>query len=63
MLAETFLTARSITHIFAPVFVTVADAFSIMPANIDVTWIMRNTANVIPMSGAPNLPLSFTKSL
>jgi hypothetical protein len=36
------------TQTFAPVFVTVAEAFFIMPANIDVIWIMRKTENVIP---------------
>ena len=63
MLLATLVTARSMTHTFAPVFVTVADAFFIIPANIDVIWIMRNTENVIPMSSAANLPLSLTSSL
>ena len=63
MLLATLLTARSITHTFAPVLVTVADAFSIIPANIDVTWIIRKTAKVIPISSAANFPLSLTRSL
>ncbi len=57
------MTAGSITHTLAPVLVTVAEAFFIIPANIDVIWIMRNTENVIPMRSAMNLPLSLTRSL
>ena len=63
MLLATLVTARSITQTLAPVLVTVADAFRIMPANIDVCWIMRKTEKVIPMSSAANLPLSLTSSL
>ena len=59
----TFVTARSMTQTLAPVFVTVAEAFFIIPANIDVIWIMRNTLKVSPMSSAANFPLSLTRSL
>ena len=59
----TFVTAGSITQTLAPVFVTVADAFFIIPANIEVIWIMRNTEKVRPMRSAMNLPLSLTSSL
>ena len=51
------------TQTLAPVLVTVAEAFFIIPANIDVIWIMRKTENVSPMSSAANLPLSLTRSL
>ncbi len=50
-------------HILAPVLVTVAEAFFIIPANIDVIWIIRNTEKVIPTSSAANLPLSLTNNL
>lgn len=59
----TLVTEGSITHTLEPVFVTVADAFFITPANSDVIWTMRNTENVSPMSKAANLPLSLTRSL
>jgi fibrillarin-like rRNA methylase len=51
------------THILAPVFTTVDEAFFIMPANIEVIWVIKNTENVIPMSNDANFPQSFTRSL
>ena len=63
MLLLTLVTARSITHTFAPVFVTVADAFFIIPANIDVIWIMRNTENVMPHEQRGELALVVDEEL
>ena len=59
----TLVTARSITQTLAPVLVTVAEAFFIIPANIDVIWIMRNTEKVIPMSRARELALVVDEEL
>src|ERR1035437_3407893 len=50
-------------HIVAPILVTVEKARFRMPANIAVICIIRNTAKVIPINSAENLPLSFTSSL
>ena len=51
------------THIDAPMFVTVADDRLRMPANIDSIWTMRNTANVRPTSSVANFVRSLTSSL
>src|ERR1035441_4262893 len=57
------LTAGSMIHIVAPILVTVEKARFRIPANIAVICIIRNTAKVIPINNAENLPLSFTSSL
>jgi hypothetical protein len=56
-------TAGSMTHIDAPIFVIVEDEWFITPANIDVMNIIRNAANVTPISKAVNFALSLTSSL
>jgi hypothetical protein len=43
--------------------ITVAEDLARIPANMDVIWIIKKTAKVIPTSKAANLPLSFTSSL
>ncbi len=63
MLLATLVTAGSMTQTLAPVLMTVAEAFFIIPANIEVIWIIRKTEKVIPISSAANLPLSLTRSL
>lgn len=63
MLLATVLTAGSITHIFAPMLVTVEEDLLRIPENMEVIWIIKKTAKVIPTSNAANLPLSFTSSL
>ena len=42
---------------------TVADARLRTPANMDVIWIIRKTAKVMPTSSAVNFALSLTSSL
>jgi len=56
------VTAGSITHTLAPMFMTVEDDLFRMPANIEVIIVIRKTANVMPTSKAANFPLSFTRS-
>lgn len=64
MLPKTvFVAAGSMTQIFAPILMTVADALVRMPAKEDVIWTMRRTEKVVPTSNAVYLPLSLTKSL
>src|SRR5580765_6153625 len=63
MLLSTLLTEGSMTQILTPVFVTVADDLRRTPANTDVIVTIRNTANVIPISNAKNLPRSLSSSL
>ena len=63
MLLTALFTAGSITHILAPIFITVDDDLCKIPANIDVIITIKKTAKVIPTSKAANFPLSFTNSL
>jgi hypothetical protein len=62
MLLATVFTAGSMTQSFAPVFITVAEARLMTPANIDVTITISRTAKVMPTSKATNLPRSLTRS-
>src|ERR1700758_1671349 len=63
MVLATVLTEGSITHIGAPMLITVDDARFSTPANIDVIAIIKKTAKVIPISRPVNLARSFTSSL
>ena len=56
-------TAGSMIHIAAPILVTGEKARLRMPANMAVISIIRNTAKVMPISRAKNLPRSLTSSL
>jgi len=47
----------------APVLVTVGGGFSHHAANIEVIWIMRNTAKVMPMSSGRELALVVDEQL
>jgi hypothetical protein len=51
------------THTFAPMLSTVADARFRTPANIEVICTIKNTAKVMPIRSAMNLARSLTKSL
>ena len=51
----TVFTAGSMTHMLAPMLITVAEERYNTPANIDVIWTMRNTAKEMPMRSAVNL--------
>ena len=57
------LTAGSMIHIAAPILVTGEKARLRMPANMAVISIIRNTAKVMPINRAKNLPRSLTSSL
>ena len=56
-------TDGSITHIGAPMLITVAEAWFKTPMNMEVINIIRKTANVMPTSKAVNFDLSLTRSL
>jgi hypothetical protein len=51
------------THRDAPMLIIVEEAWFKTPLNIEVTNMIRKTANVIPRSNAVNLDLSFTSNL
>jgi hypothetical protein len=51
------------TQIEAPMFITVDEDRSRIPAKSEVIWIIRKTAKVIPTRSAANFALSFTSNL
>ena len=54
---DTVSTEGSMTHSGAPMLMIVEDAWFMTPLNIEVTNIMRKTANVIPSSKCRKLGL------
>src|SRR5579875_2387991 len=63
MVLATVFTAGSMTHMGAPMLMTVEDARLRTPANMEVIATMRKTAKVRPMRRPLNLARSLTRSL